>query len=50
MWVGRQLLGFNLWIEIDLAFNVGIEIDLVFGRKRLVFSVGIGLLNVCVGG
>ena len=28
--VDRKLLGFNLWIKIDLFFSVGIGIDLVF--------------------
>ena len=27
---GRKVLGFNLWIEIDLILSVGVEIDLVF--------------------
>ena len=39
---GRKLLGFNLWIQIDLVFIVGIEIDLVCvcGPKMTSFWCG----------
>ena len=30
LYLDRQILGFNVWIEIDLFFSVGIEIDFGF--------------------
>ena len=60
LYVGRKLLGFNLWIKMHLFFSMGIEIDLVFvfGPKinfflvcgsieLLVRVVEIGLVFVC---
>ena len=39
---GRKLVGFNLWVEIDLIFSMGIDIALffVYGPKLTCFLCG----------